>query len=98
MAASASAPRWSAWPGGTTWGRESSAQYGESLAGVRGETPFHQFQADLSPKGADGKLLPEISATPAGAPGSADRMVQAYNFRMILSRDQIGRASCRVRV
>jgi hypothetical protein len=70
-----------------TWGRESSAEYGESLAGVRGETPFHQFLVDLSPKGADGKLLPEISAAPAAAPGSADRMVQAYNFRMILSHD-----------
>ena len=70
-----------------TWGRESSAQYGESLAGVRGETPFHQFLVDLSPKGADGKLLPEISAAPAGEPGSADRKVQAYNFRMILSHD-----------
>ena len=32
-----------------TWGRESSAQYGESLAGVRGETPLHQFLVDLSP-------------------------------------------------
>src|SRR5205809_1120482 len=30
-----------------TWGRESSAQYGESLAGVRGETPKHQFLVDL---------------------------------------------------
>src|SRR4051812_2853662 len=70
-----------------TWGRESSAQYGESLAGVRGETPLHQFQVDISPKGADGKLLPEISAEPAGEPGSADRKVQAYNFRMILSHD-----------
>ncbi len=65
----------------------SSAQYGESLAGVRGETPFHQFQVDLSPKDAAGKLLPEISAAPAGEPGSADRKVQAYNFRMILSHD-----------
>jgi FAD dependent oxidoreductase len=70
-----------------TWGRESSAQYGESLAGVRGETPKHQFLADLSPNGADGKLLPEISAAPAGEAGAADRMVQAYNFRMILSHD-----------
>jgi len=70
-----------------TWGRESSAQFGESLAGVRNETPFHQFQVDLSPRDAAGKLLPEISSTPAGEPGSADRMVQAYNFRMILSHD-----------
>ena len=70
-----------------TWGRESAAQYGESLAGVREETPKHQFLVDLSPYGADGQLLPEISRDRAGAPGSADRKVQAYNFRMIFSQD-----------
>src|SRR5215475_2966434 len=61
-----------------TWGREGSAQYGESLAGVRGETPKHQFLVDVSPKGADGRLLPEISPGPAGEPGAADRKVQTY--------------------
>ena len=75
-----------------TWGRESSAEYGESLAGVRGETPLHQFLVDLSPRGADAKLLPEISAEPPAAPGSADRKVQAYNFRMILSHDPANQA------
>jgi hypothetical protein len=70
-----------------TWGRESMAQYGESLAGVRGETPLHQFLVDLSPWDAAHKLLPEISSEPAGAPGASDRKVQAYNFRMILSHD-----------
>jgi hypothetical protein len=75
-----------------TWGRESSAQYGESLAGVRGETPFHQFQVDLSPKDAAGHLLPEVSAASPAAPGSADRAVQAYNFRMILSHDPANQA------
>lgn len=70
-----------------TWGRESSAQYGESLGGVRSETPQHQFQVNLSPYWPDGKLLPEISSQPPGAPGSADRKVQAYNFRMIFSHD-----------
>jgi hypothetical protein len=75
-----------------TWGRESQAQYGESLAGVRGETPKHQFLVDLSPYGADRKLLPEISAAPAGQPGSADRKVQAYNFRMIFSKDPANQA------
>jgi hypothetical protein len=70
-----------------TWGRESTAQYGESLAGVRSETPLHQFLVNLSPYGDDGKLLPEISAQPAGEPGTADRKVQAYNFRLILSHD-----------
>jgi hypothetical protein len=70
-----------------TWGRESSTQYGESLAGVRDETPLHQFSVDLAPRSADGKLLPGISAEPPGQPGTADRKVQAYNFRMILSHD-----------
>ncbi|MBS1858003.1 MAG: FAD-dependent oxidoreductase [Acidobacteria bacterium] len=70
-----------------TWGREGSAQYGESLAGVRGETPYHQFKVDLVPRDAAGHLLPEISPGPAGEPGAADRKVQAYNFRLILSHD-----------
>ncbi len=70
-----------------TWGREGSAQYGESLAGVRDETPLHQFRVDIPARGTDGRLLPEISPDPPGAPGSADRKVQAYNFRMILSHD-----------
>ena len=70
-----------------TWGRESSAEYGESLAGVRGETPKHQFLVDIPAYDANRHLLPEISAAPAGEPGSADRKVQAYNFRMILSHD-----------
>ncbi len=69
------------------WGREGSSQYGESLAGVRGETPKHQFLIDISPYGEGHKLLPEISSTPAGEAGSADRKVQAYNFRMIFSHD-----------
>jgi hypothetical protein len=70
-----------------TWGREAAAQYGESLAGVRGETPLHQFLVDLSPYDANHRLLPEISSLPAGEPGAADRKVQTYNFRMILSHD-----------
>jgi hypothetical protein len=70
-----------------TWGRESSAQYGESLAGVRGETPKHQFLVDISPYDSNHRLLPEISSEPPGEAGAADRKVQAYNFRMILSHD-----------
>jgi hypothetical protein len=70
---------------GVTWtyGRESSAQYGESLAGVRDRTPFHQYLLDIPAKDAGG-LLPEISAARPEAPGSADKRVQAYNFRMCL--------------
>ncbi len=65
-----------------TWGREASSQYGESLAGIRERTPYHQFEVDISP--FDGrKLLPEIVQEPRGKPGDADRRVQAYNFRVI---------------
>ena len=68
-----------------TVGRESQAQYGESLAGVRDHTPFHQFLVRVSPYDEHGKLLPEVDPGPKGEPGSADRKVQSYNFRMILS-------------
>lgn len=66
-----------------TWGRESTEEYGESLAGVRNRTPKHQWLVDVSPYDADGKLLPEISPLPKGEPGAADKRVQAYNFRII---------------
>ncbi|MEX2263390.1 MAG: FAD-dependent oxidoreductase [Bryobacteraceae bacterium] len=66
-----------------TLGRESSAQYGESLAGVRAVTPSHQFAVDIPARDENGQLLPEISAEPRGEPGSADKRLQAYNFRVI---------------
>jgi len=67
-----------------TWGRESSAQYDEPLAGVRSETPLHQFLVDLPADGAE--IVKGLSREP-GEPGAADRKVQAYNFRLILSHD-----------
>lgn len=72
---------------GVTWtyGRESSAQYGESLAGVRDKTPFHQFLVDIPALDADGHLFPEIGTQSLPAAGSADQAVQAYNFRMCFS-------------
>lgn len=71
-----------------TWGREGIAEYGESLAGVRDRTPKHQFLVRVSSFDAAGKLLPEVSAASTkGEVGAADRKVQAYNFRMILSDD-----------
>ncbi len=70
-----------------TLGREGVSQYGESLAGVRDETPKHQFLFNVSARASDGKLLPEIFDGPYGKPGEADRKVQAYNFRMCLSSD-----------
>ncbi len=66
-----------------TFGRESTRQYGESLAGVRAHTPSHQFAVDIPARNEKGQLLPEISDAPRGEPGSADRRIQAYNFRVI---------------
>ena len=63
-----------------TYGREGSAQYGETLAGVRDRTPLHQFLVDVP--AVDGKLLPEISTRKLPEPGTADKAVQAYNYRM----------------
>ena len=70
-----------------TVGRESSAQYAESLAGVRDRTPFHQFMTRVSPYDAADKLLPEVDRGPKAPSGTGDKKVQAYNFRMILSED-----------
>jgi hypothetical protein len=66
-----------------TFGREGVSQYGESLAGVRALTPSHQFAVEIPARGKDGQLLPEVSAEPRGEPGSADKRIQAYNFRVI---------------
>jgi len=66
-----------------TFGRESTQQYGESLAGVRARTPSHQFAVEIPARDANGNLLPEVSAEPRGEPGSADKRLQAYNFRVI---------------
>jgi hypothetical protein len=77
----------------SAWGRESIAQYGESLAGVRAETPGHQFEFKLSAYRPDGKLFPEINTRPLAPAGSADREVQSYNFRLILTKDPHNRVA-----
>jgi hypothetical protein len=69
-----------------TWGREGMDQYGESLAGVRERTPYHQFTVKVSPCDATGHLLPEVSPGPKGEVGAADKKVQAYNFRLCMTK------------
>ena len=68
-----------------TWGRESTSQYGESLAGVRDRTPLHQFLVDVAARDAGGKLYAEVSTSQVERAGSADKKVQAYNYRMCFS-------------
>ena len=69
-----------------TWGREGIREYNESLAGVREHTPLHQFRARVSPLATDGQLLPEITPRSSDPVGAADRRVQAYNFRVCMTR------------
>ena len=70
-----------------TWGREPASEYGENLAGVRGNTPKHQFLWPVSAYDDAHHLLPEIGPGPLAAPGSGDKKIQAYNFRLILTND-----------
>jgi FAD-dependent oxidoreductase family protein len=74
-----------------TWGREASTEYGESLAGVRDKTPLHQFRAAVSPRASSGALLPEITPRTADPVGAADKRVQAYNFRLCMTRTPANR-------
>ena len=69
-----------------TWGREGADEYGESLAGVREHTPFHQFRTAVSPLDAKGRLLRFVGARTSEPVGAADRRVQAYNFRLCMTR------------
>ncbi|MDQ3149524.1 MAG: FAD-dependent oxidoreductase [Chloroflexota bacterium] len=72
-------------------GRESVAQYGEPLNGIRAETPQHQFQFPVDPYFKPGDpasgLLPLIQSGDGGKPGEGDRSVQGYNFRLCLTNE-----------
>lgn len=69
-----------------TWGRESSIEYGESFAGVRGrQRPDHHFNVRVSPFATDGSLLPEVSPGPKGLLGQGDKKIPAFNFRVTLT-------------
>lgn len=72
---------------GFTWGREAASEYGEDLAGVRAKTPLNQFLFPVSAYDEHRHLLPEVDPGPLAAPGTGDKKVEAYNFRLILSND-----------
>ena len=74
-----------------TVGREGTHQYNESLAGVRPKDPHHQFDFPISAYDETG-LLSEVQAGPRGELGAGDRKIQAYNFRMILTKEAHRRA------
>lgn len=68
-----------------TVGREGRAQYGEPLAGVQARSAAHQWAAAVSPFDDKGGLLPFVQPGPALLPGTGDRKVQAYNYRLCMT-------------
>ncbi|MEV4136176.1 FAD-dependent oxidoreductase [Dactylosporangium sp. NPDC049742] len=73
----------------TTLGREGNAAYGESINGVQLRDK-HQFVKPVDPYVTPGNpgsgLLPGVSAAALAPNGTADDRIQAYNFRMCLTR------------
>jgi hypothetical protein len=73
-----------------TVGRESNAQYGETLNGVQTKNAVsHQFDNPVDPYVVPGDpssgLLPRIHSGSPGKDGDGDHRVQAYCFRMCLT-------------
>ncbi|WP_293934713.1 FAD-dependent oxidoreductase [Sphingobacterium sp. UBA6645] len=72
-------------------GREAISQYGESQNGVQLQE-IHQFPDGIDPYKIPGKpesgLLWGISNEKLAPHGSADKKIQAYNFRLTLTQDK----------
>jgi hypothetical protein len=73
-----------------TIGREANAQYGETLNGVEvALAKSHQFTLPVDPFVRRGDpasgLLPFVHAGPPGVDGQADKLLQAYNYRLCLT-------------
>lgn len=79
----------------TTWGRESNSVYGETKNGIRAETTFAQFTVNVDPYNVPGDpssgVIPTIQNEPLGIPGEGDKSIQAYCFRMCLTKELLNR-------
>lgn len=73
-----------------TYGRESNSDYGETLNGVQLREK-HQFPDGIDPYKIPGDpssgLLWGISPNKLDAPGTGDKKIQAYNFRICLTNN-----------
>ena len=77
-------------------GRESNATYGETIDGVQKERAIsHQFEEPVSPyvvpDDPESGLLPRIHGGDPGEEGAADKRLQAYCFRMCLTKAEDNR-------
>ncbi len=76
-------------------GREANATYGETLNGIRAQTPKHQFTVPVDPYVKPGDpasgLLPFIAPGDGGKPGDGDARVQTYNYRLCFTTNAANR-------
>lgn len=79
----------------TTSGREANSKYGETKNGIRAETTHAQFKVRVDPYKIPGVpnsgLIPTIQDEPLGTPGAGDMNIQAFCFRLCLTRDPANR-------
>ncbi|WP_439582386.1 FAD-dependent oxidoreductase [Dyadobacter bucti] len=79
----------------TVVGREPNSTYGETLNGIRAETTHAQFSVTVDPYRIPGDsgsgVIPTIQNEPFGAPGAGDKNLQAYCFRVCLTKNEINR-------
>ncbi|CAF0813332.1 unnamed protein product [Adineta ricciae] len=70
-----------------TWGRESHAQYNESLAGVQPYTTFANFIPNYPVNATldNGTVAPYVSREKLGPVGSADSNMMGYSYRLCLT-------------
>jgi hypothetical protein len=76
-------------------GREANSRYGETLNGIRAQTPHHQFSVAVDPYVKPGDstsgLLPFIQPGDGGIAGQGDHRLQAYNYRLCFTTNAANR-------
>lgn len=71
-----------------TLGRESRSTYGETLAGRQQYCPNHQFTVPVPAYDSANQLSPLVSLADSAQPGAGDRKIQAYNYRLCMTKNQ----------
>ncbi len=75
----------------TTYGREANSLYNETKNGIRAETTHQQFAVRVDPYRIPGDpqsgLIPTIQDEPPGTPGEGDRNLQAFCFRICMTKN-----------
>lgn len=79
----------------TIIGREANAKYNETKNGIRDDNRYRQFEVRVDPYRIPGVpasgLIPTIQDEPLGTPGAGDHRIQAYCFRMTLTKNAANR-------